>query len=69
MNYTQLELPLLHEPPEVRHKREIAELKLHCEKLRKSLYAKNSELNKQVKSLKSDVEIIINAICKGKISP
>lgn len=55
------------EEPHVRQQREIERLRNHCDKLRKSLYARNNELSKQVEALKSDVEILISAICKGKL--
>lgn len=65
MNYTQLELPLLQEPPEVRHKREIEELKLSLERNRKSLHAKHSSLNKLYIEVKHELEVLKAAICKN----
>jgi hypothetical protein len=65
MNYTQLELPLLQEPPEVRHKREIEELKLSLERNRKSLHAKHSALNKMYLEIKHELDLLKSAICKN----
>lgn len=65
MNYTQLELPLLHEDPEVKHKREIEELKLSLEKNRKSLHAKHSMLNKMYLEIKHELDLLKSAICKN----
>lgn len=63
--YTQL--CFFEETQEEKNAREIKELKAHTEKLRKSLYARNNDMGREIKSMKSDMEILIAAICKGKI--
>lgn len=62
-----LQLGLFKESQEEKNAREVHELKVHCEKLRKSLYARNNELHKEVKAMKSDLELLISHICKGKL--
>jgi len=65
MNYTQLELPHLQEPPEIRQQREIEELKLSLEKNRKALHAKHSMLNKMYLEVKHELDLLKAAICKN----
>lgn len=67
MTLNHKQLTFWPEDPLIRQEREIAKIRNHCDKLRKSLYARNNELGKQVEALKSDMEILIAAICKGKI--
>lgn len=65
MNYTQLELPYLQESPEIKHKREIEQLRISLEKNRKSLHAKHSSLNKLYIEVKHELETLKAAICKN----
>lgn len=65
MNYTQLELPYLHEPPEIKQQREIEQLKASLEKNRKSLHAKHSALNKAYLEIKHELDMLKAAICKN----
>lgn len=61
------QLLLFPETTAERNARELAELKAHCEKLRKSLYARNNEIHKEVRSIRSDLDLLLTHICKGKI--
>ncbi len=61
-NYEQLYL--FKETVEEKNSREIKELRLHCDKLRKSLFAKNHELTKCCNSLKKEIEEIKEMIYK-----
>jgi hypothetical protein len=67
MNYTQLELPCLEEPQEIRHKREIEQLRISLEKNRRSLHAKHSSLNKLYIEVKHELEVLKAAICKNRV--
>lgn len=60
-----LQLQLFPEPTEEIQERKILELEERHEKLRKSLHARNSMLQKEVKELRSEVEFLKGHICKG----
>lgn len=59
-----VQLPLFPETPAEKHEREIAELRRSCDKLRKSLYARNSDLAKGYHELKTELEWLKESICK-----
>jgi polyhydroxyalkanoate synthesis regulator phasin len=61
------QLLLFEEPYEEKQKRQIAELKEKQDVLRKSLHAKNSVLQKEVKELRSELEFLKAHICKGNL--
>ena len=59
-----VQLELFPETPEQKNAREIAELKRHCEKLRKSLYARNGDLAKAYGELRLELDQLKQSICK-----
>lgn len=59
-----VQLPLFPETSEEKNQREIAELRRSCDKLRKSLYARNSDLAKAYTELKSELDWLKESICK-----
>lgn len=61
------QLLLFQEPSEKKQEREIETLKEKYESLRKSQHARISMLQKEVKDLKSDLELIKSNICKGNL--
>ena len=60
--YAQLEL--FPESKEEKNTREIAELRRHCDKLRKSLHARHSGLAKEYSDLKHELEMLKSSICR-----
>lgn len=65
MTAIQLELPFIHEDPEIRVNRAIDRLQERFDKNRKSLHAKNSELLKITHELQEKVCFLERMICKG----
>lgn len=61
------QLLLFEEPWEEKHKRQLQQLKESQDVLRKSLHAKNSVLQKEVKELRIELEFLKAHICKGNL--
>lgn len=61
------QLLLFEEPWEEKQERRFEKLKDSQERLRKSLHAKNSILQKEVNELKSELEFLKAHICKGNL--
>ena len=59
-----VQLQLFPETPEERNAREIAELRSHCDKLRKSLHAKNGSLAKAYGELRVELDQLKSSICR-----
>jgi len=64
MTAIQLELPFIHEDPDLRVNRAIERLQKRFEQNRKSLHAKNSELLKITYELQEKVVFLERMICK-----
>lgn len=64
----QLELPFMAEDPDLKVNRAIERLQNQHERVRKSLYAKNSELIKITYSLQAEVEFLKRMLCNGEKS-
>lgn len=58
------QLCLLEETTEEKLERKINEMKLSAEKNRKSLHAKNSQLNKELQEVKHELKTLIQALCR-----
>ena len=65
MTYRQLEL--FPESIQSRQEREIREMKESMAKMRKSLYARNSELTKAYNEIYHQFETFKSMICKGNL--
>lgn len=65
MTVIQLELPFLHEDPDLRVNRAIERLQDRFDKNRKSLHAKNSELLKITYELQEKVSFLERMLCKN----
>lgn len=61
------QLLLFEEPWEDKQERKIEKLYESHERLRKSLHAKNNELKKEVRELKSMVDFLYSHICKKNL--
>ncbi len=61
------QLLLFEESYEEKQQRTIDQLKESLDRIRKSLHAKNGELQKDVKEMKSKLEFLEAHICKGNL--
>jgi len=61
------QLLLFEEPWEEKQERKLKQLTESQERLRKSLHAKNSVIQKEVNELKSEMEFLKAHICKGNL--
>lgn len=61
-----LQLELFPESPYERNARELLELRASCDKLRKSLHARNGTLQKKYDELRYELDTLKSAICKGR---
>lgn len=61
------QLPLFEESAEDKHNRQIQTLEEKYDKLRKSQHARITGLQKEIKDLKSDLDLLKSYICKGNL--
>jgi ABC-type phosphate transport system auxiliary subunit len=61
------QLLLFEEPIEIIQERKIESLKESLDKMRKSLHAKNGELQKKYDNLERELEFLKAHICKGNL--
>lgn len=59
-----VQLTLFPETPEEKQASEIAKVKSSQDKLRKSIFARMSEQNREIKYLKQELELLKSNICK-----
>jgi len=62
--YNCIQLELIPERPEERNAREIKEMREQQNKVRRSIYAKHGQLEKDLSSLKSEFESLVRLICQ-----
>jgi septation ring formation regulator EzrA len=59
-----VQMSLFPETDQQRNAREIAELRISCDKLRKSLHAKNGGLAKAYSELRNELDLLKRDICR-----
>lgn len=67
MTAFQLELPFLHEDPDLRVCRAIEHIESRFEKNRKALHMKNGMLKNEINQLRYELEMLKSALCKGQL--
>lgn len=60
-----IQLELFQESTEIRQQREIAQLYVKVDQLRKGQHARISGLQKEIQELRSELEFLKSNICKG----
>lgn len=65
-NISQYQLELFPETNETKMSRQIEELKIQCEKLRKGHYARGNEQKKEIDEIKHKLETLIVAVCRNQ---
>ena len=67
MSYEKQYLLFNPEPFEDQIHKELAEMRILCERMRKAQFMKISEIKCMMTEIKHDLEVLKMAICKGKI--